>query len=127
MKNGDLFRLRIVYSGIYSRNVIELAEKLDVPVEDVAKSRGDVGLVSAYEWIRRDVVMNIMKLTQLPDSLNETLIQFADGSSMIVDDRHDLLAKRIINFLKTPPSVEFAPRQLIYISHPDELDSETDE
>jgi hypothetical protein len=55
-------------------------------------------------------------MMQIPDSPEETLIEFIDGNSAVVFEFHETLVKRIDKFLQLEPTIKLYPRP-IFIHH----------
>ena len=105
--NGDFFKIKIRYADIYPASILNLAKKLDVDPKLIAESKKSNKEVFAYQLLRRDEIRMVERITQIPDSPNESLIEFMDGTHMVAYYRYDKLGRDIISFLKIPPSVEF--------------------
>lgn len=126
LMNSNWFKLPILYNGIYPENVRKLAEKLEIPPEDIARRDNVSDKVLAYHWIRREAVQTILSITQIPEFPDETLIDFADGSSTVCYMRHDKLIKYIDKFLSLEPTINLisiydSPTRIISTEEKEEM------
>lgn len=109
--NPNWLTLPILYNGVYPQHIKELADKIEVPVEEIAQKKGVSGQVIGLHTIRRETVQKILSFTQIPDYPDETVIDFIDGSSTVVYVPHKKLIKMVDDFLSLTPTVELIPFQ----------------
>lgn len=95
----NFLRLKIVISNIYPASVRELAEKLDVPAETIARQKGIKPGEVVDEYIRRDIIEMIDRITQNPDNRQQTILSYVDGSFDVIDEAPNDVVKKIGKFL----------------------------
>ncbi len=130
--NPNWFKVRVLYNGIYPKSINELAKKLDLPPEEIAEGKRKKGEqietdVIAYSYIRRDDIQKIAAMMQIPDSPEETLIEFIDGSSAVVFEFHETLVKRVDKFLQLEPTIKLYPRPMFIHHDMSEVEESEDE
>ena len=126
MSSPNWFKLRVLYSGIYPSAIEKLAEKLDVDPELIANSEGVSAESFGMLYIRRNDVLKITAIAELPDNKTRTIIDFADGTSLIIGERANKLVERVEEFLKMTATVEmpewiFLPNMKPNSHHNDEI------
>lgn len=114
--NPNWFYVKILMDGVYPKSVTDLAKKLDISPEEIARNKQiDASMIIDFA-MRRDLVMNISSLMQTPDSPDEVLIEFMDKSTLICLDTVENLTKQIDKFLRLEPTIRMNPLpQIAYI------------
>jgi len=107
--NSNWLKLPILYNGIYPTHIKKMADKIGVTPEEIAESKGIDGNVVGKYSVRREVIQRILSFTQIPESPNETVLEFIDGSFTVVYMEHDKLIKIVDEFLKLQSDIELIP------------------
>ena len=89
----------VVIGNIYPKSIRDLAEKLEVDVEDVAKSKGITPGARVKQYLRRDIIEMIDSVTENPDNPNQSILNFVNGTFELVDHRLSYVMARIDKFL----------------------------
>lgn len=106
INNPNWLTLLILYDGIYPERIRKMAEKIEVPVEEIAKTKNLDGKAIGLHTIRREVVQRILCFSQLPDDPKKTVVEFLDGSYTVIYMNHKKLIRLVDEFLKLEPTIE---------------------
>lgn len=107
--NPNWLYLKLLINGAYPKSITDLAEKLNISPEQIAKDKGVDGTMIVDFAIRRDLVMAITSIMQTPDSPTEVLIEFMDKSTLICIDSVGNLTRKIDAFLQQEPTTQMTP------------------
>ena len=93
--------MRKRFDWSYNPNWIhKIAEKTGTPVAEIAQIEKVDGNGVAWEWLRRDDVCGVFRISQIPDDPHSSLIQFGDGECIPVAMKHYELVIYLDNFLR---------------------------
>lgn len=122
MKSDNWLELPMIWSGIYPKDVVDLAERAGVPVEEVAAKKGIKPGVVANDFIRRDDVELIYRISQDPENDARTILHYITGEFDVVVMNAEKVVKKIDRFLG-PDGYVFHKRTLMQIN-PEEDEEE---
>lgn len=92
-------KLRVMISDIYPKHIREMAEKLEIPVEEIARSRGISAGKVVDDWKRRDIIELVDMITEHPDHPDHCILNYVDGSFDTIAEPANKVARKIQTFL----------------------------
>jgi len=124
---SHFLKFKVVLSTIYPKSIRDLAEKLGIPVEEIAASKGIRPGHCVVESKRRDIVEMIDTITEHPDNQEYCILNYVDGSFDVVAEKLESVEKKINRFLGE--NFVFHHRTVMYYQtiDPNETKAELDE
>lgn len=117
------------FLNVYPKEIVKLAERAGVPVEDVAnRNKIESGTIISV-WIAREELETLYRLEQHPHEEDWTFMYFDTGNVELATENHKKLMRRIDKFLKTIPNYEIDDFEEppILKQETAEMEEETDE
>lgn len=105
--NPNWFEAQMKYDKVYPKEIRDLAAKLGVEEDEIAKSKGISPGTIGKIWIRRDEIEVIFRIQQDPLSPEESIVEFGNGTVLCLWDPKQNLWKKIDKFLHLEPTLEF--------------------
>lgn len=107
MKNNEWIDLPVYQTELYPKRIRDIAKKVGVTVEEIAKNEGISPGTILWEWVKREDIMEVFRIIEYPDNPEMSIILLLNGEQLIVDMPHRKLMARIHKFLLTEPQYDF--------------------
>lgn len=107
MKNNEWIELPIYQSDLYPKDIVEIAKKIGITVEEIAKNEGITPGVVLQEWVKREDIYDIFRIVEYPENEKMSVMFLLNGEQLIVNMPHKKLMDKIHRFLMKEPQYDY--------------------